>query len=114
MRANAVRYLFVCHNPAHAGRGRRIGLGHRVGDDGLLVHIGHRQKVLSVLKRQVHLVAQHIGANRAGDLGNLAERIGIKHRTDGIRCVVDADELRVGAHRALELLDIGFPSELLA
>lgn len=40
---DAVGHLFVGHDPAHAGRRRRIGLGHRVGDDGFLVHIGHRQ-----------------------------------------------------------------------
>ena len=112
--ADAVGYLFVGHNPAHAGRRRRVGLGDRVGDNGLLVHVDHRHEGLGVLERQVHLVAQHVGAHRAGDLGNLAERIGIEHGTDGVRCVVDADELGVGANQALELLDIGLPAKLLA
>ena len=49
-----------------------------------------------------------------GNLGNLTERIGIEHRTDRVRCVIDANELGVGANEALELFEIGFPSELLA
>ena len=111
---DAVGHLFVGHDPAHAGRRRRIGLRQRVGDNGPLVHVDHRHKGLSVFERQIHLVAQRVGAHRTGDLGNLAEHIGIEHRTDGVRCVVYADKLGVGAHKALEFLDIGLPAEFLA
>ena len=58
--ADAVGDLFVGHVPAHASRRRRIGLGHRVGDNGLLVHVGHRYKGLGVLERQIHLVALRV------------------------------------------------------
>ena len=86
--ADLLRNLLVGDDPADASAGGRVRLGNRVGDDRLVVHVEHGIKILGALHGQIHLVAEHIGADRCRDLGHLTQRLTIQDATHGVGGVV--------------------------